>query len=120
MWRSVLAVLVAALGFGGGLAYARYASPVEYTHTDLASLRVDFRADLVLMTAERFDRDHDVHGALGALAHLGPESPARKCAQALEFSRLAAYSPQDVELLEQLLSAVQEQTVRTPQPGVTP
>jgi hypothetical protein len=120
MSRSWVLVLMAAVGFAGAVAYGRYVAPVEYVETDLSSLRADYRSDLVLMTAERFDADHDVAGALARLAVLSPEPPAQTCAQALQLAHSTAYSEHDLALLMQLLEAVQEQQAGAGQLGGAP
>jgi hypothetical protein len=111
MSRILFVMLMAAAGFGLGLAYGRLVSPVQYVDTDPPSLRVDFRSDYVLMVAESYAADHDAPKALRRLALLGPQSPDRLCAEAVQFARSVPYPHDDLELLQQLLRAVQQQTL---------
>ncbi|HET6845966.1 MAG TPA: hypothetical protein VFH29_03985, partial [Anaerolineales bacterium] len=107
--RLLVLALVVTVGIGLGLAYGRLVAPVEYVDTDPSSLRVDYRSDYVLMVAERYDADHDVLGALRRLSVLGAQSPDLLCAEALQFGQSTAYAPHDLELLQLLLRAMQEQ-----------
>ena len=58
--------------------------------------------------------------ALRRLALLGPQSPDRLCAEAIQFAQSASYSLEDLELLQQLLRAVQEHTLLAPATGTSP
>jgi hypothetical protein len=120
MLRPLVALLLLVAGFGLGLAYGRLVSPVQYVDTDPSSLRVDYRSDYVLMVAERYAADHDPNEALRRLALLGAESPDRICAEAIQFAQLASYAASDVERMQQLLRAVQEQTLMLPTGGTSP
>jgi hypothetical protein len=119
MSRLLLSFLIAAAGFGLGVAYGRLVAPVEYVDTDPSALRVDYRSDYVLMVAERYAADRDSNGALRRLALLGAQSPERTCAEAIQFAQSAPYAPEDLELMQQLLRAVQEQTL-APSTGTLP
>jgi hypothetical protein len=105
MSRWVVALLVASLGLGAGLAYGWFIGPVEYVDTTPASLRTDYRTDYVLMVAERFHADRDTESARRRLSVLGGNSPAALCAEAISFARSSPYGQQDLELLEELLRA---------------
>jgi hypothetical protein len=120
MSRLLITLLIAAVGFGLGLAYGRLIAPVEYVDAYPSSLRVDYRSDYVLMVAERYGADHDAKGALRRLGVLGTQSPDRMVAEAMQFGQAAHYAPQDVASLQQLLRAVQEQTLLPPTPGTAP
>jgi hypothetical protein len=111
MSRYLVAFLLCAVGFGLGMTYGNVVAPVQYIDTDPGALRVDYRSDYVLMVAERYAADHDAVGAVRRLAVLGPQGAERTCIDAIQFASSAAYSRQDLEMMQELLRAVQEQTL---------
>jgi hypothetical protein len=114
MSRLPVILLVALAGFGLGLAYGRLVAPVEYVDADPASLRIDYRSDYVLMVAERYAADHDAVGALRRLEVLGIHGPIQATSEAIQFGQSAQYAPQDLDLIQRLFRAVQEQTLHAP------
>ena len=97
-----------ALGFAFGLALGLYygwvVSPVQYTDTEPASLRADYKAEMALMAAEVFAADGDLDGAQARLAALGP---AREAIPAAFETALAAGKPQaDLRRLAALAAAL--------------
>jgi hypothetical protein len=115
----LVSILIAVAGFGLGVAYGRLIAPVEFVDTDPSALRVDYRSDYILMVAERYAADRDANEALRRVALLGALSPERMCAEAIQFAQSAPYAPEDMELMQQLLRAVQEQTL-APSSGESP
>jgi len=108
MSRWVVALLLVTAGLGAGLAYGWLVAPVQYVDTTPSSLRADFRADYVLMVAERFHADHDAEGATRSLAIFGGQSASEACLEAIAFARVAPYAGQDLLLLEELNRALQQ------------
>ncbi len=96
-----------ALSLGLGLYYGWVISPVQYVDTAPGALRIDFQADYALMIAEVFQRDQDIDLAGQRMAALGSRPPAEIAAQALSFARENGYSPDDVLLLQNLVTALQ-------------
>jgi hypothetical protein len=95
------------LGISLGLGYGWKINPVKFVDTTPASLRADFRADFVLMTAERYHATHDSDAARRELAVLGGSSAAATCADALQAAQDAGYSQMDLGMLQELAHAMQ-------------
>jgi len=102
--KFLLAILV---GLAAGLLYGWVISPVQYTDTSPNTLRLDYRADYVLMTAEVYHADLNLDAAARRLAMLGSDPPAQIAAQALQFGHQAGYPADDLQLIQDLTSALQ-------------
>jgi len=96
-----------ALGLGLSLYYGWVLSPVQYTDTTPGTLRIDFQADYTLMVAEVFQSDQNIALAGQRMTTLGSRPPVEIAAQALTFAQQNGYSPADVALLQNLLTALQ-------------
>jgi len=105
--RWIYFALAILAGLGLGLAYGWLISPVQYIDTTPDTLRADFRADFVLMTAETYQSDQNLEAAARRLALLGSQPPAETAAQALSFARQNGYYPDDIRLLQNLVTALQ-------------
>jgi hypothetical protein len=112
--RKILFIASILVGLAGGLLYGWVINPVRHTGSGLATLREDFRADYVLMTAEIFDKDHDLKSAAQRLSLLDPSAPTRPTMQAVLYARTAGYSVNDIQLL---LTLTQEMQAFMPLPG---
>jgi hypothetical protein len=84
--------------------------PAEYIDTSPDVLRVDFKADYVLMVAEYFAREGDLAKALAYLAFLGETPPDKKVQQALFFAE-PRYADADLALLRGLLKALEAENL---------
>jgi hypothetical protein len=102
------------LGLGLMLLYAWVLAPVRFTQSNPSALRADYQADVVLMTAEIFHSDHDLSAAVSRLAFLGGSSPLLTAQNAVVEAQTLGYTRQDVELLGELVQALQAQTGGTP------
>ncbi|HMK08986.1 MAG TPA: hypothetical protein VK449_08165 [Anaerolineales bacterium] len=91
-----------AIGVLLGLGYAWRIQPVAYYDTAPDSLRQDYRADYILMTAQAYRADGDLRLALLRLAALGPQPPAGIVSQAIAFARANAFAADDLEALQRL------------------
>ncbi len=107
MSRWVKFLIAIAAGLAAGLFYGLVISPVEYTDTSPATLRSDYRADYVLMTAEVYHSDQNLDAAARRLAMLGSDPPAQLADQALQFGLQVGYSANDLQLLRDLAAALQ-------------
>jgi hypothetical protein len=98
-----------ALGIGLAISiyYGWMVNPVEYVDTAPGSLQVDFRTDYVLMTAETYQSKQDPSLAARQLSFLGSQPPADIAAQALAFAQSVGYSLEDMQLLQNLVLAMQ-------------
>jgi hypothetical protein len=104
-WFLALAFGIA--GATGGLLYGLYVAPVEYVDTTPASLRLDYRADYVLMVAEAFSSSHDLDVANEELAIFGDHRVEAVAAEALDFGQRSSFAPRDLELIHELMRALQ-------------
>ena len=98
-----------ALGIGItlGLVYGWVINPVQYTDVTPAALRIDYRADYVLMVAEAYRAEQDPALAARRLAVLGSEPPAIISVEAENFARQAGYPSDDLTLIQELSVALQ-------------
>jgi hypothetical protein len=98
------------LGFVVAVYYGWAVRPVNTSDAEPTLLREDFRADYVLMVAEAYNADHEVERAIGALGFLSEEqeeyNPLEFVSAALAFGVDAGFSVGDLELLQQLESAI--------------
>ena len=104
-WLSILIAL--ALGIALGLVYGWMIDPVQYTDITSEALRIDYRTDYVLMVAEAYQAEQDPALAARRLAVLGSEPPAAIAGEAEDFARQAAYSADDLTLIQDLTVALQ-------------
>jgi hypothetical protein len=95
------------LGVAAGLVYGWVISPVEYTDTTPGTLRLDYRSDYVLMTAEVFHADQNLDQAARSLGVLGSLHPAQIAAQALQYAQQNNFPASDLALLQSLATALQ-------------
>jgi hypothetical protein len=96
-----------ALGLVLGLGYAWRVQPVAYYDTAPDSLREDYRADYVLMTAQSYQSDDDLRQALVRLAALGPQLPAATVAEAIAFAQTNDFAQADLDALHHLSEDLQ-------------
>ena len=104
-WTKIAVAL--ALGIAIGLIYGWVINPVEYTNVTPNLLRLDYRTDYVLMVAEAYQSEQDASLAARRLAMLGSDSPAQIVSTALEYARSQGFSPDDIIILQGLLSSMQ-------------
>src|SRR5512137_2024132 len=99
-WTKFLIVLI--LGAAVGLFYGWVVNPVEYVDISPQNLRVDYKADYVLMVAESFQVDHDLGLAVRWLSLLGSAAPTQIVAEALNYALQHDYAAQDLSLIQSL------------------
>lgn len=102
--RFFIAILI---GAGLGLAYGWLINPIEYIDTSPDTLRIDYKTDYVLMVAEAYQGEKDSALAVRRLALLGDTPPAEMAHQAITFAHKAGYTDADLELMQELMSALQ-------------
>ena len=91
------------LGVGAGLAFGWLILPAKAPlQATLPQLRADFKADLVLMTAEKFAKDGDATAALNQLAAIDAGDPLTLLANAQTYAQGIGYSQPDLALLQAL------------------
>lgn len=102
--RFIIAILV---GVAAGLAYGWVVNPVEYIETSPASLKIDYKTDYVLMTAEIYRVEGNLDRAARRLAILGSMPPGEIVQQAMLFAEKAGYTEADRSLMLALYHALQ-------------
>lgn len=107
-----------AIGAAAGLAYGWLLAPTKQVNTQPENLRIDYRCDVVLMVAEAYHADHNLASAITRIALLGNAQPANTIQQAILFAERQGYSDIDLQMMHELLAAVEELTplITTPVP----
>jgi hypothetical protein len=105
--RWIFILLALAAGAAAGIAYGWYIDPVEYVDLTPDSLRADFKADYVLMTAEAYRAEQDPGLAARRLAIFGSQSPSSIAADGLAFARANGFSDADAAIIQELVTALQ-------------
>ena len=106
-FRWVFVILALLAGIGMGLAYGWLVDPVQYFDLTPDTLRADFKADYVLMTAEAYRVEQDPGLAARRLAIFGARSPSSIAEEALEYTRTNGFPESDIVLLQELVTALQ-------------
>jgi hypothetical protein len=105
LWIFILLALIT--GIGIGIAYGWYIDPVDYFDLTPDTLRPDFKADYVLMTAEAYRIEQDPGLAARRLAIFGTKSPSAIAADGLAYARANGFSDADITLMQELVTALQ-------------
>ena len=104
-WIFIVLALLA--GIGIGIAYGWYVDPVDYFDTTPDTLRADYQADYVLMTAEAYQAEQDPGLAARRLAIFGTKSPSAIASDGLAYARASGFSDTEVAMLQELVTALQ-------------
>lgn len=105
--RWILILLALAAGIGIGLAYGWTIDPVDYSNLSPDTLRPDYKADYVLMTAEAYHTEQDPGLAARRLAIFGTKSPPTIAAEGLRYARENGFDDSDIALMQELVTALQ-------------
>jgi len=105
LWIFIVLALLA--GVGIGIAYGWYVDPVDYFDTTPDTLRADFKADYVLMTAEAYQAEQDPGLAARRLAIFGTKSPSSIAADGLAYARSHGFSDTEMTIMQELVTALQ-------------
>lgn len=112
MTRILGFVVAVLLGIAAGLALGWLALPaVPALSTPGASsapesLRIDYKADYVLMVAETYQSDKDLNLAAARLALLGDPSPEAIANQTVVWANQAGYTTDDLRRMADLATAL--------------
>jgi hypothetical protein len=104
-WIFIFIALV--IGIGAGLAYGWVIDPVEFFDLTPDTLRADYKADYVLMTAEAYRLEQDPGLAARRLAIFGSQSPSSIAATGLDYARTNGFADSDIALIQELVTALQ-------------
>jgi hypothetical protein len=105
LWVFVILALV--VGAGIGIAYGWYIDPVDHFDLPPDTLRADYKADYVLMTAEAYQAEQDPGLAARRLAVFGTKSPSAIAADGLVYARVNGFSDTEIALIQELVTALQ-------------
>ena len=105
--RWIFIVLALLAGIAAGLAYGWKIDPVDFYDLTPDTLRADYKADYVLMTAEAYHAEQDLGVAARRLAIFGSQSPTSIAASGLEYARSNSFSDSDIALMQELVTALQ-------------
>jgi len=105
--RWIFVILSLLIGVGAGLAYGWFIDPIEFFDLTPDTLRVDYKTDYVLMTAEAFRIEQDPGTAARRLAILGAQSPSAIASEALDYAQTNGFSYSDIVLIQELVTAMQ-------------
>jgi len=104
-WVFIILALIA--GVGIGLVYGWVIDPVDYFDLNPDTLRVDYKADYVLMTAEVYHVEQDPSLAARRLAIFGTQSPSDIASDGLAYARANGSPDSDIALMQELVSTMQ-------------
>jgi len=104
-WVFIILALIA--GAGIGIAYGWIIDPVDFFNLTPDTLRADYKADYVLMTAEAYRVEQDPGLAARRLAIFGTQSPSAIAAEGLDHARANGFSDSDIALMQELVTALQ-------------
>jgi hypothetical protein len=117
MRRWILFLLSILIGIAIGLLYGRIIHPTHYVDTSLDTLRMDYKADYVLMVAETYGLLGDSAAAARSLANLAALPPLEIIHQAILYAERAGYNVSDLNKMRSLQSALGNPTaLSTPLP----
>jgi hypothetical protein len=105
--RWVFIVLALLTGIAIGLTYGWVIDPVDFFDLTPDTLRADYKADYVLMTAEAYRLEQDSGLAARRLAIFGTQSPSAIATEGLEFARANGFSDADIIMMQELVTALQ-------------
>jgi hypothetical protein len=106
-YRWILIVIALIAGVGMGLAYGWYIDPIDFFDLTPDTLRADYKADYVLMTAEAFRFEQDPGLAARRLAIFGAQSPSSIAADGLDYARANGFADSDIVLIQEMVTALQ-------------
>jgi len=105
--RWIFIILALLAGIAAGLAYGWKIDPVDFYDLTPDTLRADYKADYVLMTAEAYHAEQDPGLAARRLAIFGSQSPTSIAASGLEYARANSFSDSDIAFMQELVTALQ-------------
>jgi hypothetical protein len=105
--RWLIFFLALVLGISAGLAYGWIIDPVDFYDLTPDTLRLDYKADYVLMTAEAYHTEQDAGLAARRLAILGSQSPVAIASGGLKYAQENGFSDSDLALMKELVTAMQ-------------
>ncbi|MFZ6019512.1 MAG: hypothetical protein ACOYXO_07855 [Chloroflexota bacterium] len=106
--RLIWFVVMIGIGAAAGIFYGWVLRPTQTSDFALHTLRSDYKADFVLMTAEIYQKDGDLTAAISRLAALEDTPPLRQVQQAILTGQQLGYARSDIETLAFFFQALQK------------
>ena len=106
--RLIWFVVMIGIGAAAGIFYGWVLRPTQTSDFALHTLRSDYKADFVLMTAEIYQKDGDLTAAISRLAALEETPPLRQVQQAILTGQQLGYARSDIETLAFFFQALQK------------
>ncbi len=104
--RIALFILTLVIGTAIGMVYGWVVNPFFQTEASPGILRMDYKTDYVLMTAEVFSKSGDISAAKAELLFLEIDDLVSLVAQAIDYANQIGYSQPDILLMGQLWDAL--------------
>lgn len=95
-------------GLAIGVTYGWVINPVKYRNTGMATLRMDYKTDYVLMVAELYQVEGDVPLALARLSYLEAASPLALVTSTIDFAENYNYTSEDLQSMWDLASGIDD------------
>jgi hypothetical protein len=115
--RVFAAVLGLIVGLGLGLLYAYVIDPVDVADTTLASLRVEYKAEMTQLVADAYAVDRDLERARARLTSLGESDPAQAVTALAQRAAVSGADKFRVQALANLALALGAPPALVPSPG---
>lgn len=106
MGRWIRFLIAIAIGVAAGLFYGWRVNPAGTPDSTPDTLRIDYRTDFVLMTAEAYSLEMDLPSAQRRLALLG-DQPLDTVREAILFAETHGYVDYDLGLMRALSKALE-------------
>jgi len=105
--RFIFFFLALLVGVGAGLAFGwMMMPPAAPRNAPLASLRADFKTDLVLMVAEEFQTFPNSMQALTQLDKLDENDPITLLGNSIQYAQAIGYPEEALKLMRDLLNSM--------------
>jgi hypothetical protein len=105
--RVIFFVLAILVGLTAGMVYGWEVNPIRFSEMPPDMLRIDYRADVVLMIAELYQVEGDAEKALTRLDFLGDMPTLEMMDEAIRFAEIHNYTPEDMQAMWRLASAIE-------------
>jgi hypothetical protein len=109
--RTFFFLIAILIGILVGIGYGWWLRPHLYSQADLSNLRVDYRTDFVLMTAEIYHQENNLEEARQRVQQFGTDAPERYVQEAIISAGQLGYEQADLQILADLLQALSPATI---------
>lgn len=107
--RRILFFVIAILaGLAAGLFYGWEINPIRQNNAAPDELRMDYKADVVLMAAELYHVEGDIAVPITWLIYLGNTPPLDMIEDAVDFAENNNYTAEDIQIMRELIEAIDD------------